>query len=604
MKLLYGNTHKYYILSGSLFVGPCTEAQAMSAPAPATINYALGNTYTLLPIDKAPLDYTRRHHKVHDWVLYIDILPGWNPDLVDRVTFDMRDDSFRGLSFTCHCPIRTQVTSLNTVAGGEALKEESIVGRRTGEATEERKVLPTNPRPRNSSRWRFSTRQQTYGAVDTRITIRGIGGSKSVVEYKIVLKEDAPEVFGTFVERRPNSIMKPIKMTEDVFEVNMNFILGASGDTDQLSQFQRVENRELLQRVGKCIYSRSKRPMKAVLRNPYSGESWIEEWFGEQSKETSDNAWTLSLACPNVNESIVTSAYQTLPIAVSLSSPDLVGGDGLNECYKVIEGLPSYLTTPTNSNEIRYSKQEHSMHVRIDVSKLSLSQIIKVAQNVVKYEEAIDSFMPWYRREDCCSDCLSNKFVIKDQDLEQQLLNNKERNDMIGKCATFRDLIACINPEEDKCYKLNFRNLIVPSTDSKTNGSLTVEFRQHPSSKDKTTTTHWIRFCMALVQNSARLRSPMALKNTTSIEDEFDLLFEYVIKDRALRNFYRERRDRFAARKEEERLERFAMTNSVVEEDAMNTYDNGDEEEHNTKPNLKRNGDVEKEATKNKRQSS
>jgi hypothetical protein len=33
------------------------------------------------------------------------------------------------------------------------------------------------------------------------------------------------------------------------------------------------------------------------------------------------------------------------------------------------------------------------------------------------------------------------------------------------------------------------------------------------------------------------------LKGTTSIEEEFDLLFEYIIKDRALRNYYKEKRD-------------------------------------------------------------
>ena len=35
----------------------------------------------------------------------------------------------------------------------------------------------------------------------------------------------------------------------------------------------------------------------------------------------------------------------------------------------------------------------------------------------------------------------------------------------------------------------------------------------------------------------------MALKGTTSLEEEFDLLFEYVVKDRALRDYYKERRD-------------------------------------------------------------
>ena len=165
---------------------------ASGAPqiAPQSIHYALSNTYTRLPTTTAPLDYTQRHRKVHDWVLYVDILPGSNPDLVDRVTFEMRDDSFRGMSFTCHCPIRvrdsvaasaTNAGNARNSAGSNTAERQSIV-RSPGETTAEQKLPPSNPRPRHSSRYRFSTRQQTYGAVDVRIIIRGVGGSHSILE--------------------------------------------------------------------------------------------------------------------------------------------------------------------------------------------------------------------------------------------------------------------------------------------------------------------------------------------------------------------------------------------------------------------------------------
>ena len=48
----------------------------------------------------------------------------------------------------------------------------------------------------------------------------------------------------------------------------------------------------------------------------------------------------------------------------------------------------------------------------------------------------------------------------------------------------------------------------------------------------------------------------MALKATTSIEEEFGFLFEYVVKDRALRNFYREKRDAMIEKEEKERNDR------------------------------------------------
>lgn len=149
--------------------------------------------------------------------------------------------------------------------------------------------------------------------------------------------------------------------------------------------------------------------------------------------------------------------------------------------------------------------------------------------------------MSYNQREDRCKQCRSNKLAVEGS-------TNKQRNVRIAACGnkTLEDLTICMNPtnEHDQYYKLDLRSI-------HTNNKL--EFRQHVSSKDKTTVTHWIRFCTAFVRNSARLRSPVALKVTTSIEEEFDLLFEYVVKDRCLRNFYRERRDIYIKQEEEER---------------------------------------------------
>jgi hypothetical protein len=584
------------------------SASSQPPPSPIPIHYALGNTYALLPIHSAPLDYTKRHRKVHDWILYVDILPGSDPDLVDRVTFDMRDDSFRGLSFTSHCPIRIRDASSSTANEGQ-----SMASRGPGEGTEENKAPSTNPRPRHSSR------QQTYGAVDVRITLRGVGGSKSVVDYKVLLRENAPETLGVFVERRPKSCLRPIKMTDGNFAVRLDY--GIDTRDEELPLQNGAENRMLLQQIAKSIYSRSKRPMRAVLHNPSNGESWTEEWFGCNSKKEGSVAWTLSFAPPSKVDA-VKSANQTQLLAtqnatlqpsssvISISSPSLVGGEGLNECYKVIEGLPTYLTCTNENQIISYSQQDHSLHVQIDVSNLTLLQIIKVCQNFVKYEEAMDSFMPWHRRDDCCSDCRGNKLAMRGDETnpQQQQLNNKDRNNQIAKCTSFRDLISCLNPQEGQHYKLNLRNLIPTAASSNNNNNISIEFRQHPTSKDKTTTTHWIRFCMAFVKNSARLRSPNALKNTTSIEDEFDLLFEYVVKDRALRNFYRERRDEYAAKEEEERLERLVANQGIgLGGDDMSISEGGSDDETllgddaNDGSNLKRASNSEERMDKSKR---
>ncbi len=124
-----------------------------------------------------------------------------------------------------------------------------------------------------------------------------------------------------------------------------------------------------------------------------------------------------------------------------------------------------------------------------------------------------------------------------------------------------QDLVDCMNPSKEHSYKLNLSCLIDCGY---------IEFRQHEPSKDKTTVTNWIRFCAAFVKNSARLRSPLSLTETTSIEEEFDLLFEYVVKDRALRNFYRSRRDSFEA---QERERQMADTAANEQSDEMSISD-------------------------------
>ena len=421
------------------------------------------------------------------------------------------------------------------------------------------------------------------------------------------MREGATEVFGSFVERRPNSKLRPIKMVDGKFHVKLCFGLSESDESNDKAaggEFSKehylqngADNRALLQHIAKSIYARSKRPMRAVLYNACNGESWTEEWCGTKKSQTDgsrdDNAWTLSFDHSNTTKKtndgaqITPFSHSASPTSISISSPNLIGGNGLNECYKVVEGLPPLLscTYPFANITPIVQQHHHSFHVHIDVSPLSLAQIIKVCQNFIKYEEAIDSFMPFTRRDDRCSDCRSNKLAMKRRGANaDQQLTNKERNVVIGRCASVEELISTLNPlrgASNTRYKLNLNlghsyGTDMCNRDNATADTKLIEFLQHPTSKDKTTITHWIRFCMAFVKNSARLRAPMALKNTTSLEEEFDLLFEYVVKDRALENFYKERRDHFSLKEEEERVARLVMEN--IENDAMSISGGSDEE--------------------------
>jgi hypothetical protein len=83
-------------------------------------------------------------------------------------------------------------------------------------------------------------------------------------------------------------------------------------------------------------------------------------------------------------------------------------------------------------------------------------------------------------------------------------------------------------------YKVNLQNLA-------TGRQPTIEFRQHSGTSNVEKISSWVRFCMTLVTNSARFKEPSALKKSRSLEEQFDMLFEFVIKDRALQAIFRRR---------------------------------------------------------------
>ena len=526
--------------------GQTSTAAGPQQQTPTTIEFALGNTYMRLNESDASYDkLTGSHLKIHDWALYIDVLPGSDPDIIDRVTFEMQDNTFVTItSFTCHSPIRIRSNVGSAYLGkiSGAINNNSSQQKQIGQDTKEKPKddapsMTSRPHP-TQCRWRFSTRQQTYGPVDVQICIRGRGGTKLLLPYRIVLSEGGNESYPSmvFVEKRPNMSLKPMKMMVDLsYMLEMKFGLD-----------QSISTSSALYESAKSVFSRSKIPIRVL------SEDGNSEEFGFAKKKksaASTPAWSFKLDYSSFNKAEQLSRDHDV---LSISSPKLSGGHGLNECYKVIEGLPWHCAA---------SSPVGSLRVRIDVSStFSTEQLVKLCQNFIKYEESIDSFMPTHRRDDHCCDCKSNKQHIKGG-------TNKERNNLISKCKTVQELVSCVNPSRVQNYKLNLSCLVDCGY---------IEFRQHESSKDKTSVTNWIRFCAAFVKNSARLRSPLSLTETTSMEEEFDLLFEYGIKDRALRNFYRDRRDSFEAQERERQIKEAAAKEPS---DEMSISDNSSSEE-------------------------
>ena len=90
-----------------------------------------------------------------------------------------------------------------------------------------------------------------------------------------------------------------------------------------------------------------------------------------------------------------------------------------------------------------------------------------------------------------------------------------------------------MNPD-GRYYKLNLTNL----TDGR---QPTIEFRQHSSTTSYEKVGSWARFCFWFCEHSAKLVPPKPFRRGRSNDYQLNALFTYVIKDRALRDFYMQR---------------------------------------------------------------
>eukprot|EP00501_MAST-03F_sp_TOSAG23-6_P000213 GSMAST32.ASY1.ANO1.216.1 assembled CDS len=188
-----------------------------------------------------------------------------------------------------------------------------------------------------------------------------------------------------------------------------------------------------------------------------------------------------------------------------LVSPILRGGRGLNR-------LNNVLTAITNVASITVNKSA-GMHVHIDVSDLNVFQLCKISKNFIKYERVMDSMMPPSRRNN------TNTYIRSNRRNRKLFLLTLAMNP------------GDTNGNRKRYYKLNFQPLVQRRQS-------TIEFRQHSGTSEYKKVANWIRFTIAFISNSATLRAPQSFSATSSDEKEFNALFNYVIKDRYLKDFY------------------------------------------------------------------
>jgi len=413
----------------------------------SSINFIIGNTYTKLNNSRAKLDKSGNFRRIHDWTLYVDII-GNDGDLVKKVEFNMA--ALDPSKYVSHCPIK--------VSGS------------------------------NGNRWRFQTRQQTYGPVSCKIAIIGRGGTVYRKDYRVkLIPGGAANPISSFVEHHPNKPLTPVKMENVNFGTELE--LSTSSYVSSFDVANAIQNK-----AGGNIIVRD------MTHDYGAARATNHVW-----KVMTDASLSCSIDNPDCNK-------------MELVSPILKGGDGLGEVDRVVRALSNVETIKVNASM--------GYHVHVDVSNLSLSELKKVCQNFVKYEAVMDTLMPPSRRTGGRGSkwCQSNRSAIGG--------SNPSMHRIIDACTTVQQLGNTMSPT--KYYKLNMQPLL-------SGRQPTIEFRQHSSTYTKEKVMNWVRFCVAFVSNSARLKAPSFSSNANT-EELFNMMFMYVVKDRCLRDYYRQRR--------------------------------------------------------------
>ena len=422
------------------------------------VQFVIGNTYQRLPHNSAPYDRSGRYRKVHDWVLYFDVVSG-NPDLISKVSFDL-GASFTPCEFTSSCPIPVS-------------------------------------RPNGTKSFRFQTRQQTYASVSATITITGAGGTRMVTTYKEITLQDAgaestPQIFTELRPPRP-LVMKKLSPSQR-FGIELELTSPEHVDTAL---------------IGSLLNDKLRNTTTVTVVQGYrQGRQDIAGW-----KLVPDSSIVCSRSSPNCN-------------TFELVSPVLEGGHGLAQVNKVLQALGQITGLKVNKSM--------GFHVHLDVSALEHTQLIKICQNFIKYEHVVDTLLPPSRRtgsEQCDNFFKSNRDAMR-------MRRPKDRHLALERCQDIDDLSALLNPN-GRYYKLNLQNLV-------TGRQPTLEFRQHSATINYPKVAAWVRFCTLLVQNSASLKAPTPFKQGRTVDFGMDALFQYVIKDRALRDFYKGRLEELA----------------------------------------------------------
>ena len=185
------------------------------------------------------------------------------------------------------------------------------------------------------------------------------------------------------------------------------------------------------------------------------------------------------------------------------------------------------------------------LHVHVGVSDWQVSQFKNLAKRYMKFETAIDTFMPRSRRSSQNSYCQSNAKYLANEIRYRSQFDTCDLAGMftkINKARTAKDVSTAIQPRghSGRYVKLNLHSFWTHGT---------VEFRHHSGTICGDKIDNWVRVCLAMTHLADSKRSIKAKSGDQidTYQDKLSVFFNGLSKGCDLittdiRRFYNKRR--------------------------------------------------------------
>lgn len=232
-----------------------------------------------------------------------------------------------------------------------------------------------------------------------------------------------------------------------------------------------------------------------------------------------------------------------------LLSPSLRGGDALeNDLHQAMRTISATAATVG-------CQQDPGFRLFVDVSEISFECLRKICQQFVKYEEVFDLLLTPLEEDDLMSSVsqakrsidfstaprpqpsiLSNSVAIREclglgiipERVKPSGNLNKILNDRIAKCEIIEELVAVVSPGKSASYRLDLRRVAEFQL---------LEFNDgNPCDHPKLAL--WIRCFFHFLCNSCAAAPPTAFAARRTVEEKMHRMFEWVVKDRYVRDAY------------------------------------------------------------------